>query len=78
MVTENVSGVATSGLFEGADWHWWNQVECDGYFLIVDTAVHNGVNVDVDELVDHVRSCAACSEQDNRVTLDGENKLTEK
>jgi hypothetical protein len=60
------------------DSRWWGSIECDGYFLIVDTAVHHGWDVDVDELVAHVNECETCRDQDNTVSLTAFGMLTEK
>lgn len=36
---------------------------CDGLFLIVDTAQHDGWSVDEAEVKAHIRECAACFER---------------
>lgn len=33
---------------------------CDGLFLLLDTAVHNGLQVSDEEIRDHVRECNTC------------------
>jgi hypothetical protein len=44
-----------------ADDHDVIQAECDGYFLIVDTARHIGNVADEKELLDHIAGCDICS-----------------
>jgi hypothetical protein len=60
------------------DDRWWGTIECDDYFLAIDTAVHGGWDVDFDGLVTHVTNCETCRDQDNTVTLDAFGMLTEK
>jgi hypothetical protein len=43
---------------------------CEGLFLIVDTAQHNGALPDLDDLNEHVYDCARCASLGNRYALD--------
>ena len=48
---------------------FWGAVECDGLFFLFDRSAraHNGwPTVDSDEILDHVRDCEMCQENDVR------------
>lgn len=40
------------------------ETDCDGLFLIFDTARHNGWTVDQSEVTDHIAECTTCQEAD--------------
>lgn len=59
---------------------FWASTSCDGLFLLFDTSahIHDGTpKVDSDEVIEHVRDCEKCQENDVRVSIltDGTEEL---
>lgn len=51
--------------------HFWGDLKCDGLFLLFDTSAYanGGVpDIEAQEVLDHIRECGTCQEEDVRVS----------
>lgn len=45
-----------------------DSMQCDGLFLLFDTAKHNGFSVKPEEVHDHINECDECRKDDDLVS----------